>query len=411
MLNPEIPAAPSLWSSPQFRSYLASTAFSGGALSMQQLLISWMLVGMLVLPGDQVGMIQAVIGIPGIFLMLWGGASADRSDPRLLLLRIYAVSWVIPLLLATCIELDHFNVWTVMAFGLGISTVTAFSSPAQQAILNRVANGDIQRAVTASTAIGFLVQIIALVFAGQMERFGMTTVLLVQAACIAMGAFTIARLGKVEQPVTVVREPTWRVILDGMGATYANKGLFQVLVVNFVSSIFNAGAFVTVLPFIMKRTYAGDALQLAVIMVIFFFGATVSNLLMLRFMPIKRPGRIFLMMQLSRVVIIGLLFIRPDWWLLALVMLAWGLNMGMTTTLARTIVQESAAPAFRARILSVYSLGLLCSAPIGALLLGTIVEAFGTLNALLPAMFVSVALFLYGTLGTGIWSYRSPQVD
>ena len=45
------------------------------------------------------------------------------------------------------------------------------------------------------------------------------------------------------------------------------------------------------------------------------------------------------------------------------------------------------------------------------LLLGTIVEAFGTLNALLPAMFVSVALFLYGTLGTGIWSYRSPQVD
>jgi hypothetical protein len=328
-----------------------------------------------------------------------------------LLLRIYAVSWVIPLLLATCIELDHFNVWTVMAFGLGISTVTAFSSPAQQAILNRVANGDIQRAVTASTAIGFLVQIIALVFAGQMERFGMTTVLLVQAACIAMGAFTIARLGKVEQPVTVVREPTWRVILDGMGATYANKGLFQVLVVNFVSSIFNAGAFVTVLPFIMKRTYAGDALQLAVIMVIFFFGATVSNLLMLRFMPIKRPGRIFLMMQLSRVVIIGLLFIRPDWWLLALVMLAWGLNMGMTTTLARTIVQESAAPAFRARILSVYSLGLLGSAPIGALLLGTIVEAFGTLNALLPAMFVSVALFLYGTLGTGIWSYRSPQVD
>jgi MFS family permease len=137
----------------------------------------------------------------------------------------------------------------------------------------------------------------------------------------------------------------------------------------------------------------------------------VSNLLMLRFMPIKRPGRIFLMMQLSRVVIIGLLFIRPDWWLLALVMLAWGLNMGMTTTLARTIVQESAAPAFRARILSVYSLGLLGSAPIGALLLGTIVEAFGTLNALLPAMFVSVALFLYGTLGTGIWSYRSPQVD
>ena len=83
--------------------------------------------------------------------------------------------------------------------------------------------------------------------------------------------------------------------------------------------------------------------------------------------------------------------------------------MGLTTTLARAIVQESAAPEFRARILSVYSIGLLGSAPIGALILGMIVEAFGTLNALIPAMFVSVALFLYGVLATGIWSYRSPQ--
>ena len=144
-------------------------------------------------------------------------------------------------------------------------------------------------------------------------------------------------------------------------------------------------------------------------MIVFYFGATLSGLVMLRFMPMLRPGRIFLIMQLSRVVILGFLWIKPDWWLLILVMIAWGLNMGLTTTLARAIVQESAAPEFRARILSVYSIGLLGSAPIGALLLGMIIEGFGTLNALIPAMFVSVALFLYGVLATGIWSYRSPQ--
>ena len=42
--------------------------------------------------------------------------------------------------------------------------------------------------------------------------------------------------------------------------------------------------------------------------------------------------------------------------------------MGVTMTLARTIVQESATAEFRARIMSVYSLGLLGSAPIGALI-------------------------------------------
>jgi hypothetical protein len=71
-------------------------------------------------------------------------------------------------------------------------------------------------------------------------------------------------------------------------------------------------------------------------------------------------------------------------------MFAWGLNMGLTTTLSRTIVQESAEPEFRARILSVYSLGLIGSAPIGAIVLGNIIEIFGTLEALIPAMLVSV---------------------
>lgn len=78
-------------------------------------------------------------------------------------------------------------------------------------------------------------------------------------------------------------------------------------------------------------------------------------------------------------------------------------------TLARTIVQESASEEFRARILSVYSLGALGSAPIGALVLGWIIESFGTLNALLPAMVLSMMLFLYGVFFTDVYNYRSPH--
>jgi hypothetical protein len=59
----------------------------------------------------------------------------------------------------------------------------------------------------------------------------------------------------------------------------------------------------------------------------------------------------------------------------------------------------------------VFSLGLLGSAPIGALVLGWIIEAFGTLNALIPAMAISVGLFLYGILATSVYRYKSPQSD
>jgi predicted MFS family arabinose efflux permease len=61
-------------------------------LSMQQLLLNWMLIGILLLPADQVGLIQALIGVPGLILILIGGARADRADPRNFLVTIYLIA-------------------------------------------------------------------------------------------------------------------------------------------------------------------------------------------------------------------------------------------------------------------------------------------------------------------------------
>ncbi len=400
-----------LWKDAGFRSYLGSTAFTGIAFSMQQLLISWLLVGILLLPADRVGLVQAIIGIPGIFLMLLGGAIADRTDPRSLLITVYGIAWLIPLTLAIAIGEGFLNVWTVMLFGLGMSVVTSYSNPAQQAILNRVAGNQVQRAVSSSTAIMFLMQIIGLTLAGQMETIGVTFVLLVQATCLLIGSLAVRRISPEASKFPETGVPMWKVVGDGLRATFEHRVIFHTLVINFISSIFNAGAFMTVLPFIVKRVYEGNALGLAFVMVIFFAGASISNFLMLRLMPFVRPGRVFLVMQLSRVLIVGLLWTSPPWWLLTVLLFAWGLNMGVTSTLARTIVQESAEPQYRGRILSIFSLGMLGSAPIGAIVLGTIIEMFGTLNALIPSMFVSTGLFAFGVLATGVWRYVSPQVE
>ncbi len=381
------------------------------AFSMQQLLVSWLLIGVLLLPADRVGLLQALIGIPGIFLMLWGGASADRADPRALLVRVYAVSPLLPLFLLAVDQVDALSVWAVTLWGLGMSVMMSFSSPAQQAILNRVSGDAVQRGVSASTAIGFFVQIIGLLLAGQMDRVGLSNVLLVQAVCLAVGAFAVRRISPAPPLATGPKTSALATIAAGMRATLEHRVIFQILLINFVSSIFNAGAFMTVYPFIMKRVYDGDASMLAIMMAVFYAGAAFSNMVMFRLMPFAQPGRLFLLMQLSRIVILLLLWIQPSWWLLVLATVAWGVNMGFTTTLARTIVQESAEAQYRGRILSVFTLGMMGSAPIGAIVLGLVIEAFGTLNALLPAMAVSLALFLYGSLATGVWRYRSPTAE
>ena len=376
---------------------------------MQQLLVSWLLIGVLLLPADQVGPLQALIGVPGIFLMLWGGASADRADPRSLLIRVYALSPLLPLFLIAVDQVNALSVIAVAMWGLGMSVVMSFSMPAQQAILNRVSGAALQQGVSASTAVGFLVQMGGLMLAGQMDRIGLSAVLVVQAICLAIGALAIRRISPAAPPLASgPKVPALRTIAAGFRATLDNRVIFQILTINFASSIFNAGAFMTVFPFIIKRVYDGDAALLGIMMTVFYAGATVSNLLMFKLMPFQQPGRLFLLMQLSRILILLLLWIEPSWWLLVVATIAWGVNMGFTTTLARTIVQESAAAEFRGRILSVFTLGMMGSAPIGAILLGIIIEAFGTLNALLPAMALSLCLFLYGVLGTSVWRYRSP---
>jgi MFS family permease len=375
---------------------------------MQQLLQSWLLVGILLLPATQVGIIQALIGLPGIFLMLLGGASADRTDARGLLIRVYSIAWLFPLALFAATEYGWLNIWSVSLFGVCMSTAISFSNPAQQAILNRIVRGDVQRGVTAATAVTFLVQLFGFYLAGQMEVVGVGEVLLIQSVSLVFGAIAVTRIAPLENQI-VATESTYKILLAGFRSAYDNKMIRNVVTITFISGVFNAGAFMTALPFIVKRVYEGNALSLATIMIVFYAGATISNVIQFKIMPLARPGFWFLVMQLSRVFLLALVWLEPNWWLLMGVMFVWGLNMGVTTNLSRAIIQEAAEPAYLGRVLSVYSLGMTGSMPIGALVVGFVIDAYGTMNAMIPAMIASLLLCIYGFLFTDVGRYRSPN--
>ena len=164
------------------------------ALAMQQLLLSWILIGILDLPADQVGVIQALIGIPGIVLMLMGGASADQKDARRLLVQIYLIAPILPLFLLLMEQWQWLNVATVTLWGLGMSVVQSYSMPGQQAILNRVSGNSVQQGITVATAIGYVVQVIGLGLAGQIDRLGVSPVLIMQALTLLMAGVMMLRI-------------------------------------------------------------------------------------------------------------------------------------------------------------------------------------------------------------------------
>ena len=145
MKSPEAAQPPSESVSSEFRPYLTSTGLAGIAIAMQQLLLAWILIGILELPASEVGLVQAVVGIPGIILILLGGAKADGMDPRALLIKVYACAPVLPLFLVAMLIFSQIALWNILLWGLGMSFVISYTSPAQQALLNRVARGEVQK--------------------------------------------------------------------------------------------------------------------------------------------------------------------------------------------------------------------------------------------------------------------------
>ena len=91
--------------------------------------------------------------------------------------------------------------------------------------------------------------------------------------------------------------------------------------------------------------------------------------------------------------------------------LVWGLGAGVTISMSRTIVQEHAPTAHRARVMSIYQLGFTGGMSIGALAVGYVVAAVGARNAaLVPAAAMALVLF-YVLSTTKLWSITALNTD
>ncbi len=373
------------------------------AISLQGFLLSWMLVGILELPGDQVGYGRALIEAPALFVLILGGLLADRVDGRSLLMRMHLVIGLPSVALAVCAAVDWLHFAAVLVWGFAIAGLQSAADPARQAMLSRVAIIDVQRTVTIMTIVTSLVGLLGVWIGGQLEAVGLIEVLTLQAALFAAGAIAVHRL-----PAMPVRAPLGRPdLLGGLRSAWRLPLIRNVIGLNFLSSLFNAGAYVVAVPFIVKEVYGGGAEFFANVIIVFTAGSIGSNIILLRFMPLTWPGRLFLVMQLTRVVILALLYVRPSLPIFYATILAWGLNMGVTTTLVRTTVQELAPESHRAQILSVLLLSFMVSAPISSMLLGNLIAGYDPLTALLPGIAISLVIFFVGVARSGLWRYRA----
>ncbi|MDX1581094.1 MAG: hypothetical protein R3360_05670, partial [Alphaproteobacteria bacterium] len=78
----------------EFRWYLANNAFYFTSIGIGMVMNPYIVTQVLQAPAELVGTTQALIMLPLLVLLLFGGAKADRSDLRSWMMRLHLVQTV-----------------------------------------------------------------------------------------------------------------------------------------------------------------------------------------------------------------------------------------------------------------------------------------------------------------------------
>ncbi len=386
----------------ELRAYLlANVAFlvPGG---IGTIIFPWLIVVALQESAERVGIAQMITALPGLFLLLVAGLIADRIEQRRILIVTHLLVALAQLGMAWLIVADAMTFNSLIALALFGGIAGVFSGPPRDALLTRVAGAHIQQTVILVIGLQFGSQIVGYMIASLTDSVGAPALLVLCAVMYALGAIPCMRLPASDPSPAGGRHPL-REIAIGVQVAMRSERIRPVLILTFALGLFFIGSFMVLLPLIIRDVYHGGATDLALA-----FGANMTGTLvvigvLMRRGGVQRQGRAFMLALLFGSVMISLLYFGPPYWAFFVLTFVWGLGGGLTMTMGRTIVQESAPPELSARLLSIYAFAMSAGMPIGSLAIGYAAHAWGTLNAaLLPGIGMAVTV-LFVQLTSNCW--------
>lgn len=387
--------------------FLAGQACWFVAFGLQAVLFPFLVVNVLNESPERVGVAQMCLMAPALVLMIPGGMLADASDLRRLLTTLQIIAGAAPLLLAASLGTGSAHFGTLIAFALVHGSVQALILPTRDALLSRVSGDEVQRTITTAMAVQFSCQIVGFVLAGSASEVGAPTLLAAQAALYGAGALCAGRLAPVP-PIAATGSQGPRgaraELLEALrGITHSQRIGPIMLIMLGVGFVFIA-VFSVVVPIMVRDLYRGGSIGLALINGAFVAGVLFASITMMIRPPVVRQGRAIFVAASAGAVLTASFGFHPPMVMFYSIIFAFGIFAGVVMSLGRTVVQEAAEPHLRARVLAIYSLGFLGSAPLGAFVVGQVAALTGVLTAAIWAG-IAMGIVLAGAgAATPIWT-------
>ncbi|MEX0839967.1 MAG: MFS transporter [Parvibaculum sp.] len=384
---------------------------------IQGVLFPWIIAFVLHESSDRVGIAQMFSMLPMLILGLFGGAMADRVELRAHLMRLQFIAMVPPLLLATLIWNGILFYEMMILYALALSTLGGYIMPARDSMLSRVAmtslGGNIQRAVALAMSGQFLGQVGGYLLGSPAEYVGAVPLLVLQSLLLGFAAFTTSRLATSPPIVHATARPgarrnPIRDVREGLEAVWRDQRIRPVLLLMFFSGILFMGVFMVLFPLLIRDVYHGSSREIGFVFMSFFGGIGISSFVLSRMRPIRRQGRAIMLAMCTGSGVMVLIHFEPPIQGVFLLAHFWGLAAGISMSQSRAIVQESATPALRARMLAGFNLGTMGGGPIGAVLIGYLIAWIGPLDAVLVPCGLMVFLWAAIYWLTPLWRVEAP---
>ena len=391
-----------------FVAYLAGLATWFVPFGIQMVLFPWLVAVVLHMDAFAVGVAQMALMAPSLLFLPLGGLAADRGNPRTLLLRYHVLYAIPPLVLAGVLAMGGLSYPLLIAYGLAAGSISAFAVPTRDALLPVVAAGNLPRAVALATALQFGGQLIGIACASMADRIGAPPLLILHAALVLLGIAVVWRLPNPPPHPPAEHPGFWRSVADGIAEAAKSDQIWPVLLLNFGVGVFYVGPFMAVLPLVVRDYYHGGSAELAYVNLAFWAATIVAAI---AFAGLARGltlrGRLIGLTIMTGATVLLALATQPPFPVFVALNFVWGIGAGISMTQGRTIIQIVAPATHRARLMSLFQLGLSGGGPIGAFLAGSIAAVWGTKAALTVPALAMLVLVSVVLLRSRLWSMRT----
>ena len=391
--------------------YLVSSASFVIPLGVGQLLLPWLLAIYLEESATRIGLAQMIAQLPVVMLVLWGGWLGDRMDQRRLLIYLTGIMAIPPLVLAAIFYWGSVTYALVVAYSVIMGCFMAFVQPARDALVNRVAGQRIQQVVTITVGLQWGVQIIGFAIGSTADFVGPTILLLLISLFMGAAMLAVKLIPPLEETENEATDGIVSQIKDGLRIAWSNLKIRTAMLQILALAVFFSGAYLVLLPVMIRELYGGGSLGLAGGFGFNLAGTVLATLVLMKTGRIRYPGRALIFGTVFSCSFLLTLTLPLVDWLFYLILFFWGAGGGLIVIMSRSIVQENAPDTHRARIMSIFSLAMMGGSPIGSLLMGLLIDQVGVHMATLFPVIGMIITALFLVVRLPLWAIQSASVN